>query len=95
MITSLKAVPQEEHNVKLTALVLQTQDPSKPVFKADSDFVPLLLTFVANRSNQEVAMVCGAQKVYKDRNMPKGYAHRLLRSPYLTCPADAIVHIDN
>lgn len=53
---------------------LHVQDPSQPVFKADSDWAPLLLTFVANRSNREVAMVSGAQKVYKDLKRPKGYA---------------------
>lgn len=51
---------------------LHMQDSSKPMFKADSGFVPLLLTFVANRSNQEVAMVWGAQKIYEDRERPKG-----------------------
>ena len=67
-------MPQEEQKVVLTAFVLHMQDPSKPVFDSDSDLVPLLLTFVANRSNQEVAMVWGAQKVYKDRKRPKGCA---------------------
>ena len=52
--------------------ILHMQDSSKPLFKADSEFVPLLLTFVANRSNQEVAMVWGAQKIYEDRERPKG-----------------------
>ena len=44
------------------------------MFSADSDFVPLLLTFVANESKREEAMVAGAQHVYKDRKSPKGYA---------------------
>lgn len=75
-------MPQEEQKVVLTILMLHMQDPSKPVFNADSEFVPLLLTFVANRSNQEVAMVWGAQKVYKDRKRPKGYANDPPRSGY-------------
>ncbi len=57
-------------------IALPLQDPSKPVFSADSDFVPLLLTFVANESKREEAMVTGAQNVYKDRKSPKGYGPR-------------------
>ena len=51
-----------------------TQDPSRPLFNADSGFVPLLLTYVAKDSKREVAMVLGAQNVYKDLQSPKGYA---------------------
>lgn len=51
---------------------MHAQDVSQPVFRADSEFVPLLLTFVANRANQEVAMVKGAQKVFEARRRPRG-----------------------
>ena len=64
-------------------IVFCVQDPSEPVLKADSDWAPLLLTFVANRSNREVAMVSGAQKVYKDLKRPKGYARSFPACPVL------------
>jgi hypothetical protein len=52
--------------------MMHAQDVGQPVFRADSEFVPLLLTFVANRANQEVAMVKGAQKVFEARRRPRG-----------------------
>ena len=62
--------------VKLITAMWHMQDPSKPVFDAGSEFVPLLLTFVANKSKQEVAMVAGAENVYKHQKSRKGYARR-------------------
>ena len=50
------------------------QDSGKSVFTADSEYVPLLLTFVSDHGNREVAMVWGAQRVFEDRQRPKGCA---------------------
>ena len=53
------------------------QDSGKSVFTADSEYVPLLLTFVSDHGNREVAMVWGAQRVFEDRQRPKGCAPHL------------------
>jgi len=53
------------------------QDAGKSVFTADSEYVPLLLTFVSDHGNREVAMVWGAQRVFEDRQRPKGCAPHL------------------
>ena len=53
------------------------QDSGKSVFTADSEYVPLLLTFVSDHGNREVAMVWGAQRVFEDRHRPKGCAPHL------------------
>ncbi len=53
-------------------MMLLVQNPSKPVFNADSEFVPLLLAFVADDHTQKEALVWGAQYVYKDRKSRKG-----------------------
>ena len=54
--------------------MLHVQDSSKPIFNADSEFVSLLLTFVANKIEQEVACVRGAHNIFIYYARTQGYA---------------------
>ncbi|CAK0783381.1 hypothetical protein CVIRNUC_006580 [Coccomyxa viridis] len=61
-----------------THMLGTSPDAGKSVFTADSEYVPLLLTFVSDHGNREVAMVWGAQRVFEDRQRPKGLLRRML-----------------